>query len=1080
MSTDLPLDPTTLDRVPDGVLVVDGEAWVLQVNRAMCEMFGYTPDQLLCMNANQLVAPEERERTSATRERFFASRRPFLRGLTTRLHADGRRILVDVVLARLPDARPDAPGRALVMFRDALAQSPEVADLRDREAFLRSVLDHSQHGVWIIGGAGEPTYANDAMASMMGYDTEEFLHLPLERRFHPDEVERIRDYTAARRAGQDAPTHYRTRLLHRDGRTLWVDRSVTMLPMGDGQEHILIEHRDVTADVERAEQERSAQRAEAERLQRILASFQNGIIITDNQANVVFVNPAMASMLGYTPEEYLATTFAQRIHPEDVQRTIDIARDRLAGTDVPNRYRLRMLHRDGSTVWVDRSVALVVANGVIEGTVAENMDVTEQVLQTERAAAAQRAETERLQSILDNFRVGVTIRAPGGRTLFCNPAMAEMLGYSIEGFMARPILEHVHPEDREMIREFGRRRTAGEDAPQRYRVRLMHRTGRTVWVDRNVSTMTFDGVVEGTLAENVDITEQVLREEQEAAAQRAETARLRRILDTFQSGVAIFDLAGGAMFCNPAMANMLGYTVDEFLALPPFGHIHPDDTEMVRGIAGMRVAGLEVPERYRVRMRHRDGSVVIVDRSVTLISTPGEPAAILVEHRDVTEDVRRAEQEQAVRDMAAQRLQSLVSAAMAVNSAATVEDRLRVLTEVARTLIPAHQSITSLLNGHSGRLGITAISLSDRYARWRDYDVPTDGSGIYRLVLDENRPFRMTQEELEAHPAWRGFGSEHDHHPPMRGWLAAPLRGPAGQPIGMIQLSDRVEGEFSEADEDLLMELATVASAAVMVARTLEAQRSLADRLAEQVERATAQLQEQNHRLQHVATQRQEFLSTLSHELRTPLNVVLGYAQLLAGGQMGELNDDQVTALDDVLASSRHLAAIIADLLDLSRIDAGRTPFLPEPCAPGPAVAHIVEELAALARPGVTVYAEVAAAPPDMTVDHRAFRQVLTNLVGNAIKFTERGEVAVRVRAVDGDRVEIAVRDTGPGIAAEDLPHLFEAYWRSNLRSSDGTGLGLPIAQRLVEAMGGSLSVRSTPGEGSVFTVTLPREVRAS
>jgi len=462
-----------------------------------------------------------------------------------------------------------------------------------------------------------------------------------------------------------------------------------------------------------------------------------------------------------------------------------------------------------------------------------------------------------------------------------------------------------------------------------------------------------------------------------------------------------------------------------------------------------------------------------------MLTTPGEPAAVLVEHSDVTEEVRRAEQEQAVRDMAAQRLQSLVSAAMAVNSAATVEDRLRVLTEVARTLIPAHQSVTSLINGHSGRLGTTAISLSDRYVRWRDYDVPTDGSGIYRLVLEENRSFRMTQEELEAHPAWRGFGSEREHHPPMRGWLAAPLRGLAGQPIGMIQLSDRLEGEFSEADEDLLMELATVASAAVMVARTLEAQRSLTDRLAEQVARATAQLQEQNSQLQHVATQRQEFLSTLSHELRTPLNVVLGYAQMLSGGQMGELNDDQASALDDVLASSRHLAAIIADLLDLSRIDAGRTPFVPEPYEPGPGVAHIVEELAALARPGVTVYAEVAAAPRGMTVDHRAFRQVLTNILGNAIKFTEQGEVAVRVRTVDGDRVEITVRDTGTGIAPEDIPHVFEAYWRSNLRSSDGTGLGLPIAKRLVEAMGGSLNVQSALGEGSVFTVTLPREAPA-
>lgn len=154
-----------------------------------------------------------------------------------------------------------------------------------------------------------------------------------------------------------------------------------------------------------------------------------------------------------------------------------------------------------------------------------------------------------------------------------------------------------------------------------------------------------------------------------------------------------------------------------------------------------------------------------------------------------------------------------------VNSARSLDEVLRIVTETAREIVGAHQSVTSLTVDENWAQAITHVSLSDKYAAWREYDEKPDGSGIYRLVCELNRPMRMTQAELEAHPAWRGFGAAAGKHPPLRGWLAAPLIGRRGENLGLIQLSDKEEGEFTAEDEAVLVQLAQMASVAIENAR---------------------------------------------------------------------------------------------------------------------------------------------------------------------------------------------------------------------------------------------------------------------
>src|SRR5438874_7541728 len=172
-------------------------------------------------------------------------------------------------------------------------------------------------------------------------------------------------------------------------------------------------------------------------------------------------------------------------------------------------------------------------------------------------------------------------------------------------------------------------------------------------------------------------------------------------------------------------------------------------------------------------------------------------------------------------------LSLLAEAARAIGADLPQDELLQRISDIAREVVGAHQAVISLTTGDNAAQSISAISLSDKYAAWRDYDEKPDGSGIYSLVVRDARPMRLTQAELEAHPAYMGFGSAAPDHPPMRGWLASPLVGSDGAAIGVIQLSDKYEGEFSAEDEELVGHLAQLAVLAVERSRVrLEAAES--------------------------------------------------------------------------------------------------------------------------------------------------------------------------------------------------------------------------------------------------------------
>ncbi len=292
----------------------------------------------------------------------------------------------------------------------------------------------------------------------------------------------------------------------------------------------------------------------------------------------------------------------------------------------------------------------------------------------------------------------------------------------------------------------------------------------------------------------------------------------------------------------------------------------------------------------------------------------------------------------------------------------------------------------------------------------------------------------------------------------FRALLTVPLLG-ADRIVGALVVRRREPGAFPQHTVELL--------------QTFAAQSVLA------IENANlfTEVEEKSHQLEMASQHKSQFLANMSHELRTPLNAVLGYTELILDDVYGEMPEKARVVLDRIQRNGKHLLGLINDVLDLSKIEAGQLTLALAAYSMGEVVASVHSAVESLAREKhIALKIELASDLPPAHGDGRKLTQVLLNLVGNAIKFTDEGEVAIKALAANGS-ITVSVRDSGPGITEVDQAKIFQEFQQADsaiTREKGGTGLGLTISKRIVELHGGRIWVESRPGEGSTFSFTLP------
>jgi signal transduction histidine kinase len=327
---------------------------------------------------------------------------------------------------------------------------------------------------------------------------------------------------------------------------------------------------------------------------------------------------------------------------------------------------------------------------------------------------------------------------------------------------------------------------------------------------------------------------------------------------------------------------------------------------------------------------------------------------------------------------------------------------------------------------------------------------PGRGSVTGRVLL-EGKPIQIADVLADSEYNVPKVGGFRTH-------LGVPLLR-EGKPIGVILLSRKVVKPFDAKQIELV---ATFADQAVIAIENV---------------RLFDEIQDKSRQLEEASQHKSQFLANMSHELRTPLNAILGYAELMADGAYGEPSEKMLGVLKRLESNGKHLLGLINDVLDLSKIEAGQLVLeLSDYCIQDIAqtVRSTLEPLATDKKLGFKV--EIASQLPPGRGDGRRLTQVLINLVGNAIKFTDAGEVAIKAEAHNGS-FHVSVHDTGPGISSADQARLFQEFQQADnaiTRKKGGTGLGLAISKRIIEMNGGRIWVESQVGQGSTFAFTLP------
>ena len=529
-----------------------------------------------------------------------------------------------------------------------------------------------------------------------------------------------------------------------------------------------------------------------------------------------------------------------------------------------------------------------------------------------------------------------------------------------------------------------------------------------------------DGVVRFAVLHSADVTATKGVE----AELRTQIAFREALATCLGSGLAAVDASDRLVFVNPAFCRMVGWGEEEMLGrTPPFPFWPPEEVEPIATLYQDVVHGEASPRGHEIRLLRKDGSLLSVHMTTAPLVIRGERNGWLASFTDLTS---RIEADEALR-----------------------RSEAKTTAILATTLSPF------LLFDVEGRV----LEVND--ATCRMLGLPREevvGRRIPDFVVGS--PPGRIEERIATTLA---FGSAQ---------FETIVRTADGKLVDVEVSVNHLEAEGGR----LVCFLHDVTGAKAAAAALALERGVLADRVAER----TAELSRANEELAHASRLKDGFLASMSHELRTPLTAILGLSDLLLAGGRGPLAEPQARAVGMIQESGRHLLALLTDILDVSKIGAGRLDL----ALGWVDLRGVCEAALALVTPSAVQKRHVLSleAPTARTVfraDERRLKQVLLNLLGNAVKFTPPGgEIGVEARADEArGEVRILVRDNGPGIAPEARARLFRPFVQLDARLArehEGSGLGLVLVDRLVALHGGRVDLESEPGEGSRFTVVLP------
>ena len=1074
---------TTFASIGDAVITTDASGLVTYLNPVAEQLTGYAVAEARGRRLTeifQIVNQQTRESVENPVERVLALGQVVgLANHTVLIAKDGVERPIDDSGAPIRDDEGHIVGVVLV-FRDVTDRKRAEDQLRERSAMLQAISEGTTDLIYAKDSSSRFLFANHSTLEVMGVTAAEAIGAEHDTLF------------------QDHAEHEAIRAVDRRIMTTGVSEAVeeqftgphgfrtylsSKSPLRDGHGNIvglIGVSRDIT-ERRRAEE----QLRQSETRFRLLADALPQIVyVTEPDGRVTFINQQWIEYTGQADAQQ--ADLGPLVHPDDLPPLM-AAWQRAASTGTPlaAEFRLRRV-RDGAYRWfLTRSVPVVDDDGRIARWHGTSTDIHEQKLTEARTRAGETRQAF-LVALADTLRPvsdPIEVQAVASRMLGEALAAHRVAYFEVAGDSYRVTRDYTHgvpslsgeyptasfgprlfelyqggetaiehdvlvtptlsPSERDVFTDLGIRAYVGVPLVKNgvfVAGLAVHHTIARAWSAEDIAL----------IQETAERTWAAVERGRVEAALVASEARFRAVFETMDEGFCVaemmFDDAGRAidyriLEMNPAferqtgLHGVLGRTVREFApTLEEFwfdtcGRVATTGASVrfVQQAPALQARWFEV---YAFRLGG-DGSrkVAMLFADITARTLADQAASLR------SEQVRR-----------------LAEVLPRVSATTDIRSIMGVVTAEARRLIDSHQSTATLVSGDGWANAMVVTSLSEKYAARRYFDRQPTDDRIDTLVCRTNMSMRLTQAELEAHQALRAFGPHRAEHPPLNGWLAVPLIGRDGRNMGVLQLSDKVDGAFTADDEAVLMQVAQMAAVAIDNARLVD-ELQVADR------------------------RKDEFLSVLAHELRNPLAPIRNGLHLmkvapddaLTVARAREIMDRQVT----------QMVRLIDDLMDLTRISRGKLLVLKARVA----LADVLRIAVETSRPLIEQagHTLTVAVPDDVLMveaDETRLAQVFANLLNNAAKYTPPGgRVGLEVQHA-GDEVTVTVEDNGVGIPPAMLGQVFDMFTqvdRSLEQSQGGLGIGLNIARRLVEMHGGRITAESAgEGHGTRFAVHLP------
>ncbi|MBI4402567.1 MAG: PAS domain S-box protein [Deltaproteobacteria bacterium] len=1090
----------------DGLITVDPELNITDVNETMCRMSGYSRQELIGTMFARYFTDQKRAAAGVRLTLDKGAATNYELGLKTK---DGSERLISFNAAIFRDPMGKVRG-IFASARDITEQARLQAQLAEERAYNRGLIEASVDGLVTVNDKMIITDVNETMCQMVGRTRNQLINSLFPSYF----TERALAEEGVRLTfARGAVTNYVLTLESASGNLpVSFNAAVFKDPFGNVR-GIFASARNIAAQ---KELETKIQASQVYTRSLIEANI-DALMTTDPLGVITDVNQQMEALTGYSREELIGTPCKNYFtDPKSAEEGVK----RVIREGKVTNYELTVKSKTGTkTVVSYNAVTFEDEGGKLQGVFAAARDITEQKKLEQQLREQQAYNRGLIESSVD----GLITVDPSGTISDVNDRMCQMTGYNRAELIGTPFADYF---TQPLLATAGVQETLEKGVVTEYALTLISRTRRQLHVSFNASLFKDPfGNVRGIFASARDITDRMRLEEQ----LREQQTYLRGLIESSVDGLITVDPDGFITDVNEQMCRMTGYqrtdlvgsSFKRYFTMPEYAD------------AGVKRTFAEgVVTNYELVLKTKGGRKATVSFNASVFRTAdGGVQGIFASARDISEQARLqtqlAEQQAYNRSLIEASADALFAIApdgaiIDVNEEATrftgysrkhlinsgfkdyftEPDRARAGVEqtLSEKRVMGYELVLITRYGRRITVSFNAGVFTDAsgqtlgiLAGARDITAQKEletqlrsQQSYTRSLIESNIDALMTTDPVgiitdvnQQMAELTGCGREELVGSAFKNYFTDPRRAEEG--IKLVLKENKVTNFELTARSKEGQETVVSYNAATFYDREGKLQGVFA------AARDVTERKRFEQTLQEANRLKSEFLAKMSHELRTPLNGIIGFSEFLIDEKPGPLTGKQKEYMMDVLNSGRHLLQLINDVLDLSKVESGKMEVILNTFSLGAAVDEVCSIISPMARKKNIIVTKDIITPSDtVRLDQQKFKQVLYNLISNAVKFNnDEGKVNVVITSQDGG-LNIQVKDTGIGIRKEDIGKLFVEFQQldtSVSRHLPGTGLGLALTKKIIELQGGSIGVFSEVGEGSVFSVSLPvqstREIAA-